>query len=50
VDIILIFQECLIDPGFYRTIDDTISKETKGKGTLEMLTLKEVTEGDETVQ
>ncbi|XP_066931995.1 ribosome maturation protein SBDS-like [Clytia hemisphaerica] len=42
--------ECLIDPGFYRIIDDTISKETKGKGVLEMLTLKEVTEGDETVQ
>jgi len=43
-------MECLIDPGSYRFIDETISAESKGKGVLELLSLKEVTEGEETVQ
>jgi len=42
--------ECLIDPGHYRTVDETISADSKGKGSLELLSLKEVTEGEETVQ
>lgn len=41
---------CLIDPGLYRQIDDIISRESKGKGSFELLNLKEITEGDETVQ
>uniref|UniRef100_G1PN53 SBDS ribosome maturation factor n=1 Tax=Myotis lucifugus TaxID=59463 RepID=G1PN53_MYOLU len=38
---------CLIDPGCFREIDDLIQKETKGKGSLEVLNLKDVEEGDE---
>lgn len=41
---------CLIDPGCYRAIEEVISRETKGKGTLELLDLKEVVEGEEAVQ
>ncbi|XP_013385789.1 ribosome maturation protein SBDS-like [Lingula anatina] len=37
----------LIDPGCYREIDDLVKTETKGKGRIEMLSLKEVVEGDE---
>lgn len=40
----------LIDPGSYRVIDEIISKESKGKATLELLSLKETTEGEETLQ
>ncbi|CAJ1064915.1 ribosome maturation protein SBDS [Xyrichtys novacula] len=38
---------CLIDPGFYREIDELIRCETKGRGSLEVLSLKDVEEGDE---
>ncbi|KAG3259744.1 SBDS, ribosome maturation factor [Ictidomys tridecemlineatus] len=38
---------CLIDPGCFREIDELIQKETKGKGSLEVLNLKDVEEGDE---
>lgn len=38
---------CLIDPGCFREIDELIKKETKGKGSLEVLSLKDVEEGDE---
>lgn len=41
------FQVCLIDPGCFREIDELIKKETKGKGSLEVLSLKDVEEGDE---
>lgn len=41
------FQVCLIDPGCFREIDELIKKETKGKGSLEVLNLKDVEEGDE---
>lgn len=37
---------CLIDPGNYREIDELIRTETKGSGILELLNLKEVTEGE----
>ena len=33
---------CLVDPGCYRQLDEIISKETRGKGKLEVLNLKEV--------
>lgn len=42
-----LFQVCLIDPGCFREIDELIKKETKGKGSLEVLNLKDVEEGDE---
>lgn len=38
---------CLIDPGYYREIDELVRSETKGRGTVEVLSLKEVEEGDE---
>uniref|UniRef100_T1J5D7 GTPase Era, mitochondrial n=1 Tax=Strigamia maritima TaxID=126957 RepID=T1J5D7_STRMM len=33
---------CLIDPGCYREIDDLIRTETKGKGSMELLNLKDM--------
>ncbi|XP_075051128.1 ribosome maturation protein SBDS [Mixophyes fleayi] len=41
---------CLIDPGCFREIDEVIRCETKGKGTLEVLSLKDVEEGDEKLE
>lgn len=41
---------CLIDPGKYREIDDLVRTETKGQGVLELLNLKEITEGDELLE
>ncbi|KAI7800467.1 ribosome maturation protein SBDS [Triplophysa rosa] len=41
---------CLIDPGCFREIDEFIRCETKGKGTLEVLSLKDVEEGDERLE
>lgn len=41
---------CLIDPGCFREIDELIKKETKGKGSLEVLNLKDVEEGDEKLE
>jgi ribosome maturation protein SDO1 len=38
----------LVDPGKYRGIqDDLVSAETKGHGTVEVLDLKEIKEGEE---
>ncbi|XP_072099483.1 ribosome maturation protein SBDS [Mobula birostris] len=41
---------CLIDPGCFREIDELIRQETKGKASLEVLSLKEVEEGDEKLE
>ncbi|XP_023570074.1 ribosome maturation protein SBDS [Octodon degus] len=41
---------CLIDPGCFRGIDELIKKETRGKGSLEVLSLKDVEEGDEKLE
>lgn len=41
---------CLIDPGNYREIDELIRTETKGTGILELLNLKEITEGEEVLE
>ncbi|XP_068172991.1 ribosome maturation protein SBDS [Antennarius striatus] len=38
---------CLVDPGCFREIDELIRCETKGQGSLEVLSLKDVEEGDE---
>jgi len=40
----------VIDPGHYRQLDDLIRSETKGKGMLEVLNLKEIQDGEETVE
>lgn len=45
-----ILQVCLIDPGNFREVDDLIKSETKGQGHMEVLNLKEVTEGEETLE
>eukprot|EP01135_Chromosphaera_perkinsii_P010582 Nk52_evm1s2175 gene=Nk52_evmTU1s2175 len=37
---------CLIDPGAFRTIDDLVKKNTKGRGQIEVMNLKIETEGD----
>lgn len=37
----------LVDPGCFREIDEVIRCETKGRGNLEVLSLKDVEEGDE---
>lgn len=36
----------LTDPGNFRALDELISKETKGKGSLEVVSLNEVVDGD----
>ncbi|CAF1000815.1 unnamed protein product [Didymodactylos carnosus] len=40
---------CSIDPGVFREMDEIIRAETKGKGQLELLSLMDVVEGDETL-
>uniref|UniRef100_A0A1B6E0G9 Ribosome maturation protein SBDS n=1 Tax=Clastoptera arizonana TaxID=38151 RepID=A0A1B6E0G9_9HEMI len=40
----------LIDPGHYREVDEIVRSETKGHGFLELLNLKEVTEGEELLE
>ena len=40
----------LIDPGQYREIDDLLKAETKGKAIIEVVSFKEVAEGDETFE
>ncbi|XP_055684120.1 ribosome maturation protein SBDS [Lutzomyia longipalpis] len=41
---------CLIDPGHFRAVDEIVKGETHGSGSLELLDLKEVTEGDEMLE
>ena len=44
---LLIFQVILVDPGCFREIDDLVRSDTKGKGHLEVISLKDIEEGDE---
>jgi ribosome maturation protein SDO1 len=37
----------LVDPGKYRSIQDIVAAETKGRGAVEVLDLKEIKEGEE---
>lgn len=41
------YQVILVDPGCYREVSDLVNAETKGKGQVEMVSLKEVEEGEE---
>ncbi|XP_046840224.1 ribosome maturation protein SBDS-like [Xenia sp. Carnegie-2017] len=41
---------CLIDPGFYRTINESLAAQTRGRGTLEVLNLKEIEVGDDRLE
>ncbi|GFY71579.1 ribosome maturation protein SBDS [Trichonephila inaurata madagascariensis] len=40
----------LIDPGNFRKVDEIVINETKGKGQLEVISLKEIQEGDEVLE
>ena len=39
---------CSIDPGVFRELDELVRAETRGQGQLELLSLMDVAEGDET--
>ena len=39
---------CSIDPGVFRELDELLRNETRGQGQLELLSLMDVAEGDET--
>ena len=41
---------CLIDPGSFREVDEVVRSDTKGKGSVEVLSLKDMEEGDEILQ
>eukprot|EP01137_Pigoraptor_chileana_P018992 Opistho-2@79368 len=41
---------CLIDPGTFRVIDETVRAESKGKGMVEVVNLKNTEEGDEKIE
>jgi len=40
----------LVDPGCYREMDELVQTDTRGKGKIEVLSLKDVTEGEETLE
>ena len=40
----------VIDPGRYRELEEIIKSATKGKGIMEVVNLKEVTDGEEAVE
>ncbi|ODM97696.1 Ribosome maturation protein SBDS [Orchesella cincta] len=40
----------LLDPGFYRELDELVRAETKGKGNLEVMALKDVVDSEENVE
>lgn len=40
----------VLDPGFYRELDDVVRAETKGHGMLEVLALKDVEEKEEKIE
>ncbi|XP_033123238.1 ribosome maturation protein SBDS-like [Anneissia japonica] len=41
---------CLVDPGCYKDIEELVRSGTKGKGRVEVLSLKDVEEGDERIE
>ncbi len=45
-----LLQVVLIDPGCFREIDTVVRTETKGKGQVEVLNLKEVEEKEERLE
>lgn len=44
------FQIFLIDPGCFREIDELIRSDTKGKGHLEVVSLKDVNDEEERIE
>ena len=43
-------QVCLADPGCYREMEELVKESTRGRGAVEVLSLKEVEEGDERLE
>ncbi|CAM9172234.1 unnamed protein product [Lampetra planeri] len=41
---------CLVDPGSFRVLDEVVRRETRGAGAVEVLSLKDVEEGDERLE
>lgn len=41
---------CIIDPGNFREMDETVRAETRGSGIMELLNLKEVAEGEDILE
>lgn len=46
----LCFQIFLIDPGCFREIDELVRQDTKGKGHLEVVSLKDVNDEEERIE
>uniref|UniRef100_A0A2M4AQ01 Ribosome maturation protein SBDS n=1 Tax=Anopheles triannulatus TaxID=58253 RepID=A0A2M4AQ01_9DIPT len=46
----LLVLTCLVDPGHFREMDEIIRVDSKGSGTLEVLNLKEIKEGEEVLE
>ena len=40
----------LIDPGCFREVEELVREDTKGKALIEVLSLKDVEEGDEVLE
>ena len=40
-------QILLVDPGTFREVDESVRRETKGAGSVEVVSVREVKEGDE---
>ncbi|CAL8129771.1 unnamed protein product [Orchesella dallaii] len=40
----------LLDPGFFRELDELVRAESKGKGVLEVLSLKDVADSEEQIE
>lgn len=38
-----------MDPGCYRELDELVREDTRGKGKIEVLSLKEIHEGEESL-
>lgn len=46
----MLMQVGLIDPGAYRKVEELVVKDTKNHGRLELLSLKDVKEGETALQ
>ena len=40
----------LVDPGCFRLIDEVVRTDSKGRGSVEVLSLKDIEEGDEVLK
>ena len=47
---VCVLQVVLVDPGCYRELEEVVRTDTRGKGKVEMLDLKAITEGEEKLE